>query len=437
MPDLVASIKKIAIIVTSSILALLLVVAVGALVYLGKISANLSSGLNAELFDALVSTNTPEDPFYVLLMGVDRSEERVASGDGANYRSDSMMLARIDPKDKKVAIVSIPRDTYVDLGPEHGSDKINTAHFWGGPALAVKTVSKLAGVPISHYAEIDFNGFADAVNAVGGVEVDVPIEINDPQAGGHLMPGRQTLNGDQALILCRSRHAYDKYGAGDLYRSANQRMVMSALAQKLLASDAITIANSIQALSKSVLTDMKIEEIIGIAQSMHGLDASKDIYSGIAPTDSKYTNGMWYEILDEAGWAEMMERVKEGQPPTDGDLIDDATGTVMSSAGTGKIGNGYSVDRTQTIRLRNGNGKPEITSGAEQILRDMGYRKINTGKANKSDYPETLVVYKESKNRDYADQIVEALGHGRSLRDDGSYLFESDYLIVIGTDWTS
>lgn len=72
----------------------------------------------------------------------------------------------------------------------------------------------MAGVDISHYAEIDFDGFKEIVDALGGVEVDVPMEINDNMAGGYVSAGLQTLNGDQALILCRARHAYDEYGDG-------------------------------------------------------------------------------------------------------------------------------------------------------------------------------------------------------------------------------
>ena len=102
----------------------------------------------------------------------------------------------------------------------------------------VQVVSELAGVPISHYAEIDFDGFCDIVDALGGIEVNVPVEIDDPEAGGYLAAGEQTLDGEQALILCRSRHAYDNIGTGkgDEYRAANQRMIIGAIAQRTSSS---------------------------------------------------------------------------------------------------------------------------------------------------------------------------------------------------------
>ncbi|MCG5014988.1 LCP family protein, partial [Collinsella aerofaciens] len=89
------------------------------------------------------------------------------------------------------------------------------------------------------------DGFKDIVDALGGVEVDVPMEIDDEDAGGHLDAGLQTLSGDQALILCRSRHAYDEYGDGDSYRAANQRLVLSAIAKKILSADVATMASTV------------------------------------------------------------------------------------------------------------------------------------------------------------------------------------------------
>lgn len=428
--------KRILTAVVVSLLAILLVGATAAFIYINKLSSNLSNGLDSSLFDVLVSTDTPEDPFYVLLLGVDGSQERDKSEEwGGTYRSDSMMLARIDPKQKTATIVSIPRDTKVDLG-EYGTNKINAAHAFGGPTLAVKTVSDLVGVPISHYAEINFDGFSQIVDSLGGIEVDVPVEINDPEAGGHLDAGKQTLNGQQALILCRSRHTYDDYGDGDVYRSANQRMVLSAVAQKLLSSDALTIATTIQALSECVLTDMKVEEIVAVAQEMKGLDASTDIYTATLPTESSYEDGVWYEIMDKKAWKEIMDRVDAGLPPTEEDEIDDATGTVLASSGSGNIGSGYSVDRTDTIRIRNGNGTDGVCADAQAKLEQMGYRLFDVGNADNFDYPVTKIIYKDPDNKKYADQMVEVLGVGEVMKDDGTYLFDSDFLIVIGADWT-
>lgn len=422
-------------ILAASLLTVLLVGGGLAFAYMGNIQKSLSTGLDSSLFDVLMPVDAPEDPFYVLLLGVDSSDDRNNDDYYAGtFRSDSMMLARVDPKGKKVTVISIPRDTKVDLG-EYGEDKINSAHAFGGPTLAVKAVSKLAGVPISHYAEVNLDGFANIVNALGGVEVNVPIAIDDDEAGGKLNPGLQTLNGGQALILARSRHAYDDYGKGDLYRAANQRLVLSAIAQKLLESDALTIASTLQSLADCVLTDMGIDSIVGIAQSMRGIDSSTDIYTAVMPTTSDYDDDVWYEIVDEDAWSAMMKRVDAGLPPTSDDEIDDLTGTVMASAGTGAIGGAYNVDRTATIRIRNGNGTDGVSADAKKILEEMGYRNFDLGNADSFDYEETVVVYKDPTYASAAEQIIEAFGFGDAVEDNGKYLFDSDFLVIIGSDW--
>lgn len=308
--------KRIIIGVCVSILAVCLIGLTSAFAYVYSINKNLQYKVDDALLSVLSPVDTPTDPFYVLLLGTDGSAKRMAEDglDEGGYRSDSMMLARIDPKNKKAAIISIPRDTLVEIKGQ-GKQKINAALFYGGPSLAVQTVSSLAGVPIAHYAEVNFDGFSAMVDTLGGVEVDVPIAINDNEAGGSLQAGRQTLNGQGALILCRTRHTYDKYGAGDLYRAANQRMVLSAIAQKMLSVDPLSLGKSVSTLSQYVTTDLDVQSIVGIAQSMRGIDATQDIYSAVAPTTSEYKGGGWYEILDATSWKEMISRMDQGLPP--------------------------------------------------------------------------------------------------------------------------
>lgn len=293
-------------------------VAFGGYLYLGNISNQMHEGVDEELEAVLTPEEEvqPDEPFYMLIMGIDKSEERANSAAfaGDTFRSDSMILTRVDPQQKTVTLVSIERDTYVDI-EGYGPNKINAAAAYGGAALTVKTIEEFAGVDISHYVAIDFDGFKEAVDALGGIEVDVPMTIDDPQAGGRVEAGEQTLNGDQALILCRSRHAYDNYGSGDYYRMANQRMVMGAIAKKLLASDPVTMANTISSMAGYITTDFNVEDIVSIATQMQGMDTDEDIYSAMNPTIPTQIDGIWYEVCDTAGWQLMMERVDEGLPP--------------------------------------------------------------------------------------------------------------------------
>lgn len=433
-------------IVTIAVVAVLVVCLGGAgaaFAYYQALSGNLHAGVDQDLRNSLVETDLANEPFYVLLMGTDGSNDREASEEyaGDNFRADSMILTRVDPVNKKVTMVSIHRDTLVDMG-EYGQNKLNAAHALGGAALTVETVSKLAGVPISHYAEINFDGFKDIVDALGGVEVDVPIEIDDEDAGGHLDQGLQTLNGDQALILCRSRHAYDEFADGDSYRAANQRLVLSAIAKKILSADIATMASTVTSLSQYVTTELEITDIIGLAQSMQGLDPATDIYSAMEPTTSAYIDGVWYEYNNTKAWKAMMARVDQGLPPTEEDIVDEVSGTVLATTGSGSLDSGAgegatgsSTQKTGSIVVKNGNGLSGAGAQASSKLESLGYT-IETGNADSFDYPETIVVYEKSSRANEAKDIANALGIGKAQLNDGSFVFTGDFLVVLGSDWT-
>ena len=423
-----------------AVIAVALIGAGAAFAYVNVLSGNFRSGLG-DTSKYLVKTSLTQ-PFYMLLMGTDGSAERDESGDfGDSYRTDSIMLARIDPVNKKVTLVSLHRDTMIDYGDEYGVNKLNAAHVFGGPELSVKTVSKLAGVDISHYAEINFDGFREIVDALGGVEVDVPMTIDDEDAGGHLDAGLQTLNGDQALILCRARHAYDEIGPGDEYRAANQRLVMAAIAKKLLSADVATMASTVQTLSKYVTTDLGVTDIIGLAQNMQGLDPSTDIYSAMEPTTSKYVDGVWYEVNNTEEWKAMMKRVDAGLSPTEGNVVDQVSGTILATTGdgsassAGEAGSGGAVKSGGTVAIRNGNGVSGAGLDAAERIQGLGYS-VNTSNADNFDYAKTIVVYETAAEKEYAEAIVSKLGVGEAVQNDNTYLFEEDFLIVLGADWS-
>lgn len=435
--------KKIAMIAIGAVVVLCLGGAGAAFAFYQNISDKLHAGVDPALRDALVATDMAGEPFYVLLMGVDGSSEREASSEYARdqFRSDSIMLTRIDPQKKQVTLVSIHRDTLVDMG-EYGQNKINAAHAIGGPSFAVETISDFAGVDISHYAEINFDGFKEIVDALGGVEVNVPMEIDDDMAGGHLDAGLQTLDGDQALVLCRSRHAYDDYGDGDSYRAANQRLVLAAIAKKLLSSDVATMANTITSLSGYVTTDLGITDIIGIAQTMQGLDPDNDIYSAMEPTTSEYIGDVWYEITDVEAWKEMMNRVDQGLPPTEEDVVDEASGTVLASTGSGPKGpsssagsGSSSTKKSGSVAVRNGNGIAGAGAEAAERLEALGYHNVDAGNAENFNYAKTVVVYREEGQADEAQEIADALGASVVKHNDGTYVFDTGFLVVLGADW--
>ena len=313
-----------------------------AIPYVIRVNSNLQNEerITEELREALTLTEErePDDPFYMLLMGIDRDEGRTESAeygaDDSNYRSDSIMLVRVDPKTPSVTLVSIHRDTWVELG-EYGMQKINAAFTFGGPAYMVETVEKLAGVEISHYAEVDMDGFASIVNQLGGITVNLGVDVYDPYYTGlDLKAGEQEINGYTAALLCRARHAYDSYGDGDVYRAANQRAVISAIVKKILKSDPVTMASTVETLSHYVNTDFDVATILDLASQFRKLDVDNNVWSGMCPTAGYYDEslGVWYEELQVDAWNEMMERVKAGLPPLAEGEEDQTAGIAASSA---------------------------------------------------------------------------------------------------------
>ncbi|MBQ1449298.1 MAG: LCP family protein, partial [Coriobacteriales bacterium] len=343
--------------------------------YTHYLNEQLSTGIDDAFRNSLSDADVVAgDPFYALLLGVDSDENRISGTEaglyeGDHFRSDTIILARVDPKQKQVTLVSFHRDIMVDLSKYGGTgqDKLNSAYGYGGPDLIVRTIENLSGVQISHYAQVDIDGLADIVDTLGGVTVDVPMSFYDPMLEGGLQAGEQKLNGDQALIFCRARHAYDAIGDGDRYRARNQRLFLEALAHQVLASDFSTTIQAINTTTKYVKTDLSVSDITALAKQMQGMDTSNAIYSGMTPTSSQLVGDTWYEVLDKQAFAKMMQRVGQGLPPTEsGDDENIKTieelGTISPAAAvTSPIG-------PTTISVRNGSGISGVARAAADRL---------------------------------------------------------------------
>jgi LCP family protein required for cell wall assembly len=147
-------------------------------------------------------------------------------GSDTDTNSDSLMLLHMGGPTP--VLISIPRDSYVPI-PGHGSNKINAALGFGGPALLVQTVESVTGLKINHYMGIGFEGLVDVTNKVGGVNVCLKTAVHDQNSGVNLPAGCQTLNGTQALEFVRDR---DSFASGDLQRIQDQREFLKALLSK-------------------------------------------------------------------------------------------------------------------------------------------------------------------------------------------------------------
>ncbi|MBE9373571.1 LCP family protein [Saccharopolyspora sp. HNM0983] len=158
----------------------------------------------------------------------DTQRDDLSAGDAGGRRTDSMMLVHVPSGGGQPSMISLPRDSSVSI-PGYGRDKLNAAFSYGGPQLLGQTVEQATGVHIDHYAEIGFGGFAELVDAVGGVDVQLDAPMNDDMANVHLPAGPNTLDGATALSFVRARYSLE---GGDLERAENQRMVMGALVDK-------------------------------------------------------------------------------------------------------------------------------------------------------------------------------------------------------------
>lgn len=300
--------------VLGGLLAALLVGVVGVGAWFTRVVDNLGGnglidgGIRAILSDSDVA----REPFYVLLLGTDgRPGEEV-------YRSDSIILARIDPTEKKASLISIPRDTMVVYNGE--TMKINATHAVNGPQGVVEAVNDLCfngEQKISHYAEINFEGMEDLIDAVGGIDLEATEEVDDPE---HLdikiEKGFQHMDGATALTYARCRYTY---ADGDFTRMRHQRQVLSALAKKILNDlDPATIMGTVEELSKVVITTLGVQDIVSVANAMRGMDVENDMYVANVPSYADETtnvNGVSYVFVYEDKLAEMMQRLDAGENP--------------------------------------------------------------------------------------------------------------------------
>ena len=266
------------------------------------------------LDSALTGTQTFDEPFVILLLGTDTSKERQESIEYGNdgFRSDTNILMRVDPVNNTVSLLSIQRDTMIQIDGV-GTAKFNAAYTYGGPSGTIEAVKNLTGVDVDHYAEINFDGLVSLIDAVGGVDVDVPETIDDEEAGGYIEAGYQHLEGAQALVFARSRAYVD----GDYTRATNQRILLEALAHKLLETPASELAGIIQASTEFLTTDsgLDFDFIYSVADQMrHNADhPTVVIYSANLPSQAAMIGDVSYVIADTAGVQDMISAFIAGE----------------------------------------------------------------------------------------------------------------------------
>ena len=307
--------KKIAIVAVVAVLAVFVGVGTAAALWVNNVNDTLTKGQKSateldEINDALVKTANFSEPFYMMLIGSDARADDESMG----ARSDTNIVVRVDPTTNSATLISIPRDTMINIDG-YGYCKFNAAYAYNGAAGAIKEASKLLGVNISHYAEVDFDSLIGLVDAVGGVDVTVDTRINDPDADGSVIgqkkiiieAGEQHMDGETALVFARSRAYVD----GDFTRTANQRKLIAALAEKILALPVTQLPGVVQTAASSITTDMSVTDLYSLAtQFQDGGDLT--MTSCMVPSITGTYKGASYVFCDEDALATMMQTIEEG-----------------------------------------------------------------------------------------------------------------------------
>lgn len=239
-----------------------------------------------------------------LIVGSDSREgltekelRRLRAGDVASAsgrRTDTIMLAHIPDNDTKPTLLSFPRDLNVQI-PGRGVSKINAAFSFGGPKLLVQTVEQVTGLHIDHYAEIGFGGFANIVDAIGGVPMDVESEMYDTFTKVRIKPGKQTLDGAQALAFVRMRHS-SATPRSDLDRVVNQRKFIGALADEIASPATLLnpfdliplLADAPDALS--IDSGDHLHNLVGLAWAMRGISSGGTLTTTVPVTSAGATD---------------------------------------------------------------------------------------------------------------------------------------------------
>lgn len=258
---------------------------------------------------AMVTGGAPTGRINVLLMGTDARQGE------PSQRTDTMILVSIDPATKQASLLSIPRDTRIDL-PGHPGDKINDADVYGGPQEAMSVVGGLLGVNIQYYVLTNFVGFKDIVDTLGGLTVDVPYDMYhyDPMDGGiytiNLKKGVQHLDGTEALEYVRFRDD----PTGDIARTKRQQTFLVALLKKMMQPSSLTKLPTLMGeVWGNVQTNLPLTEVLSLVHlipDMKGLQVVNQTLPGYFET----VDGVSYWGVDPGQAKQVAAQILGGQP---------------------------------------------------------------------------------------------------------------------------
>ncbi|MFO0308664.1 MAG: LCP family protein [Pseudanabaena sp.] len=338
--------------------------------------------------------------------------------DNLNGMSDAMLLIRFDPATQKVAVLSIPRDSRVDI-QGIGKTKINFANYAGGASLSAQTVSQLLGdIPIDRYIRFNVNGFGKLIDALGGVDVFVPKKMKYQDDSQHLYinlnAGQQKLNGSKAIQYMRYRHD----DLGDIGRVQRQQAFFRAFIDQKLKPETITKFPEILAIVKdNIDTNLSVEEVLALAGYTSKIDR-KNIQMHMAP--GRFSNpgefdSLSYWILDNRRLAKIMGQSFGIMKKADASL-------------------GESSSQNLRIAIQDSMSQPEGSKKATTVLSKAGYAQVFPARDRWTKPLAKTQIIAQNGDRESAEKLREALGIGEVLIESTGDI-ESDITVRVGKDW--
>lgn len=335
----------------------------------------------------------------------------------AGRRSDTIILVHISKDRGKATVISIPRDTYAEVaawtdpdGTQHSARamKINETFGRGGPALTISTLENMTGVRIDHYIEVNFAGFANVVDALGGVPICTKKPLQDPKSHLDLPAGLNVLDGVNAVKYVRSRYLD---ATGDLGRMKRQQQFMGAMLKQATSSGVILnplrLVRFVNASLSTVTTDPDLsrDDLVTLALQLRNLDPARVTMLTVPLSDVYYNNNgvtagvLWDPVLSTELW----KRIREDQP-----LVQEV-GTLTVAPADIKV------------QVLNGTGQAGFAATVASEFTKAGYQVQGTGNADAT--TKTTVIYDPSQKEALATMraalpsatFVATKGHGATF----------------------
>jgi len=346
---------------------------------------------------AAAAVATPSaPPINILLLGTDERPDEPGPS-----RTDTMILLTVSPSDQSIGMLSLPRDLWVPIPGQGVTTKINTAYILGemnnypggGSQLAKDTVSSFVGQPVDYFVRVNFDGFREIIDLIGGIDVNVPTTIHDeeyPTANYgvetfHLDAGVQHLDGETALKFARTRHGDDDYS-----RSRRQQDIIRAIADRVLNAGMIPqllpkAPQLLMTTQNTIQTDISVSTGLELAKLVNGATL-KEIRQLVL--DNQYgeetysSEGAWILVPDRA---KVRVALAQFFHPSNARVAINDAGAVR-------------------VEILNGTSQPGVAASVAELLQSQGWQVAAIGDADRSDYAQTIVI-----NYDASDALVQKL----------------------------